>query len=94
MITKTINVIAKGFARGSITKPARKKNLQEVLYLSIEKMKKIHMPLSNPKIFFSSFNFEGIILGHDDPMVISAVMVNAEIKRVFVAQGSPLDITF
>ena len=41
-ITRTINVIAGGFARGDATKSARKKHLQEVLSLSIAKMKKAH----------------------------------------------------
>ena len=31
---------------------------------------------------------------HDDPMVISAIMVNAEVKRVFVDQGSSANIIF
>ena len=35
-----------------------------------------------------------MIPGHDDPMVISAAMVNAEVKRVFVDQGSSADILF
>ena len=35
-----------------------------------------------------------MIPGHDDPMVISAAMVNVEVKRVFIDQGSSADILF
>ena len=35
-----------------------------------------------------------MIPGHDDPMVIFAAMVNVEVKRVFVDQGSSADILF
>ena len=75
-------------------KSAHKKHLQEVLSLSSEKMKKTHKPSSTPEIVFSSSNLEGFILGHNDPMIISAIMVNAEVKRVFVNQGSSTDIIF
>lgn len=57
-------------------------------------MKKTHKPSSTPEIVFSSSNLEGIIIGHNDPMIISAIMVNAEVKRVFVNQGSSTDIIF
>ena len=57
-------------------------------------MKKVHQSSSTPEIVFSSFDLEGVILRHDDTMVISAVMVNAEIKMVFVDQGSTANIIF
>ena len=47
-----------------------------------------------PEITFSNSNLEGVILGHDDPMIISAVMVNTEVKKAFVNQGSSADIIF
>ena len=89
---RTVNVIAGGFAGGGMTKLARKKHLQEVLSLSWGKIKKPKPSLAL-EIVFSSFNLEGIILGHD-PMVISAIMVNVEVKKVFVDQGSSVDIIF
>ena len=91
-MTRTINVIA-GFAGGGTTKSAHKKHLQEVLSLASKKMK-IQKPSPIPEITFSSSNLEGVIPGHDDPMIISAVMVNAEVKRVFVDQGSSANIIF
>ena len=47
-----------------------------------------------PEITFSNSDLEGVILGHDDLMIISAVIVNAEVKRVFVDQRSSVDIIF
>ena len=83
-VIRTINVIARGFAGGGMTKSARKKHLQEVLSLPSEKMKKTHKLSSTPKIVFSGTDLEGIMLGHDNPMVILAMMVNAEVKKSYV----------
>ena len=68
-----------------MTKSSRKKHLQEVLNISSGKIKKPSPTLpSMPEIVFSYSNMEGVIPGHNDPMVISTVMVNGELKRVFV----------
>ena len=48
------------------------------------KMKKVHKPSSTPEIIFSNSDLQGVVPGHDDPMVISAIMVNVEVKQVFV----------
>ena len=52
IITRTINVTTGGFAGGGTTKLAHRKHLQEVLSLSITKMKKIHKPLSTLEVCF------------------------------------------
>lgn len=62
-------------------KSARKKHFQEVLSLSSKKMKKAPKPSPTLEIAFSSLDLEGIVPGHNDLMVISAVMVNAEVKN-------------
>ena len=46
-------------------------------------MKKMYRPPSMPEIVSSSFDLEEVISTHDDPMIISAVIVNVEVKRVF-----------
>ena len=71
-----------------------KKHLQEVISLSFEKMKRTQKPSPIPKIIFSSLDLEEVIPGHHDPMIISAMVVNAEVKRVLVDQGSSADIIF
>ena len=91
---RTINVIVGGFAGGGVTKSAHKRHLQEVLSLSTTRIKKPYKPPTTPEVVFSSSDFEGVIPGHDDPMIISAKMVNAEVKRVFIDQGSSADIIF
>ena len=73
-----------GFAVGGVTKSARKKHLQEVLSLSAVRMKKPYKPPTTLEIVFSSFDFKGVVPGHDDPLIISAKMVNAEVKRVLI----------
>ena len=57
-------------------------------------MKKMQKSSPTLEIVFSSSNLEGVIPRHNNPMIISAVMVNAEVKRVFVDQGSSADIIF
>ena len=57
-------------------------------------MKKTQKPSPIPKIIFLISDKEGVIQGHNDPMIISAVIVNAEVKRVFVNQGSSAGIIF
>ena len=81
--SRKINGIVRGFAGGGVTKSACKKHNQEVLSLSTTRMKKLHKPPTTPKIMFSSFDFEEVVLGYDNPMII-AKMVNTEVKRVFI----------
>ena len=80
--------------RGGVTKSALKKHLQEVLSLSMVRMKKPYKPPTIPEIVFSSSDIEEVVPEHDDSMIISAKMVNAEDKRVFIDQGNSADIIF
>ena len=57
-------------------------------------MKKTQKLSPTFEIVFSSSDLEGVIPGLDNPMIISAVMVNVEVKRVFVDHGSSADIIF
>ena len=50
--------------------------------------------LTTPKIFFSSSYLEGVIPGHNDPMIILLMIVIAEVKKVFMDQGSSVYIIF
>ena len=61
---------------GDTTKLAHNKHLREVLSLSSKKMKKTHIPSPTSEIIFSN--------GHDNPMIISIVIVNIKEKRVFI----------
>ena len=83
LITRTINVIAGRFAGGGVTKSAHKEHLQKVLSLSVAKMK-VHKPSTILEFVFSNADFEEVVPGHDDPMVILAKMVNVEVKRVLI----------
>ena len=52
--------------------------------MSFERKKKMQKLPLTLEIIFSSLDLEGVILGHNDPMIVLAIMVNAEVKRVFV----------
>ena len=84
VVTRTINVIAGMFMGGNTIKSTQKKHCYEVLSLLSEKMKKTHKPSPTPEIVFSSFELERIIPRHNNPMIISTKIVNAEVKRVVV----------
>ena len=58
-----------------------KKHLHEVLSLSSRKMKMTQKLSATLEIVFSSSDLEGVIPRHDEPMIISAVMVNVEVKK-------------
>ena len=75
-------------------KLARKKHLKEVLNLSYQALE--HKPKGQnfPKTTFLAFDMSKIVVKHDNLMVISAVMMNIEVKRVFINQGSSADIIF
>jgi len=45
-----------------------------------------------PLIIFTDDDFKGIIKNHDDPMVIWAIIANADVGRILVDQGSLTDI--
>ena len=36
----------------------------------------------------------GVVKGHEDPMVISVAIINAEVKHILVDQGNSADILF
>ena len=63
-------------------KSARKKHLKEVLSISHQRSPVKQKGLSFLEIKFTTSNMSEIISTHDDPMVILAIMVNAEVKRV------------
>ena len=86
MVTRTINVIVGGFAAGGIMKSAYKKHLL--------KMKKTYKLAFAPEIVFSSSDLKGIILRHDNLMIISAMMVNTKVKKGLHSQRRSTDIIF
>lgn len=47
-----------------------------------------------PVIRFSNNNYGATLLNHDDPMLITAMIGNTEVRRVFVDQGSSTNILF
>ena len=75
-------------------KSARRKHFTEVLSTSCQGSQSKQREPNLLEIKFMSFDMSEAIAIHDDPIVISIVMVNAEVKMVFVDQGSSADIIF
>ncbi|XP_020217746.1 uncharacterized protein LOC109801147 [Cajanus cajan] len=82
------NTIAGGFAGGRATSAARKRYTCSVL-----KVSKFRRP-SQPEISFSDSDYEGVAPHEDDPVVVSAIVMRYNVKRVLVDQGSSADILF
>ena len=62
--------------------------------MSSKKMKKTQKLSPTAEIVFSGSDLERVIPGHDNSIIISVVMVNAKVKKVFMDQGSVADIIF
>ncbi|XP_020209306.1 uncharacterized protein LOC109794252 [Cajanus cajan] len=82
------NTVAGGFAGGGPTSAARKRYSRSVLSVSD------WVKPSRPPITFSDADFEGVSPHEDDPIVISAIVMGYNVKRVLVDQGSSADIMF
>ena len=70
VVTRTINVIVRGFVGGGITKLARKKHLKEVLNVSSQMQEHKQRESSFLEIKFSASDMSKIKAEHNDPMVI------------------------
>uniref|UniRef100_A0A151UIC5 Retrotransposon gag domain-containing protein n=1 Tax=Cajanus cajan TaxID=3821 RepID=A0A151UIC5_CAJCA len=82
------NTIAGGFAGGGPTSAARKRYTRSVLTVS-----EFRRP-SQPEISFSDSDYEGVAPHEDDPIVVSAIVMGYNVKRVLIDQGSSADILF
>ncbi|XP_072065654.1 uncharacterized protein [Arachis hypogaea] len=84
-----VYMIHGGFAGGGISKSSRKRHLKEVYH--VERKEEA---LDIPAIMFTKEDVSGIISGHDDPMVITIILANANLHRTLIDQGSSADILF
>ncbi|XP_025640620.1 uncharacterized protein [Arachis hypogaea] len=82
-----IHMISGGFAGGGLTKSSRKRHLKEVYQVGGE------LP-DLPTISFTKEDGQGIVPGHDDPVVITMILANAHLHRTLEDQGSSADILF
>ena len=78
-----------GFAGGGISKTSLKRYLKEVYHVE----GKEEAP-DIPAITFTKEDASSIISGHDDPMVITIILANANLHRTLIDQGSSADILF
>ncbi|XP_057756320.1 uncharacterized protein LOC130975565 [Arachis stenosperma] len=82
-----IHMISGGFAGGGLTKSSHKRHLKRV-YQVRSKAPDL------PTISFTKEDGQGVIPGHDDPVVITMILANAHLHRTLVDQGSSADILF
>ena len=90
-----IHVISGGFAGGGESSSARKAHLHSIRSgetLEVQTVSKLHR--LDTTTTFSDFDMEGCQHPHDDPLVIKGMVANKTIHRVFVDNGSSVDIIF
>ncbi|XP_072058120.1 uncharacterized protein [Arachis hypogaea] len=78
-----------GFAEGGISKLSRKRHFKEVYHV-----REGDRSPDLPTITFTKEDVAGIIPGHDDPMVITIILANANLHQMQDDQGSSADIIF
>ncbi|XP_057755651.1 uncharacterized protein LOC130974822 [Arachis stenosperma] len=84
-----IHMINRGFSGGGISKSSSKRHLKEVYHV-----REGDRSPELPTITFTQEDAMGIILGHDDPVVVTIILANANLHRTLVDQGSSTDILF
>ncbi|XP_072084466.1 uncharacterized protein [Arachis hypogaea] len=80
-------MISGGFAGGGLTKSSRKRHLKEIYQVESEGP-------DLPTISFTKEDGQGIVPGHDDPVVITMILANPHLHRTLVDQGSSADLLF
>ncbi|XP_072090533.1 uncharacterized protein [Arachis hypogaea] len=78
-----------GFAGGRMSKSSRKGHLKEVF-----QVRQGDRSPDLPTISFTKEDAQGIIPGHDDPVVITMILKNVNLHLTLVDQGSSVDILF
>ncbi|XP_015938706.1 uncharacterized protein LOC107464291 [Arachis duranensis] len=82
-----IHTISGGFVGRGLTKSSRKRHLKRVYQVGNESP-------DLPTISFTKEDGQGIMPGHDDAVVITMILANANLHRTLVDQGSSADILF
>ncbi|XP_072090574.1 uncharacterized protein [Arachis hypogaea] len=82
-----VHMISGGFEGGGFTMSSRKRHLKRVYQVGNETP-------DLPTILFTKEDGQGIMPGHDDPVVITMILANANLHRTLVDQGSSADILF
>ncbi|XP_061366467.1 uncharacterized protein LOC133309691, partial [Gastrolobium bilobum] len=93
---RVINMISGGLSGGGETVNARKKHLKQCLAVAgkvINKEKHSPSP-TRPQIVWDASDLGDVLPGHDDPLVIQAIIANFGVNRVFIDHGSSADILF
>ncbi|XP_061343139.1 uncharacterized protein LOC133289256 [Gastrolobium bilobum] len=89
-------MISGGLSGGEETVNARKRHLKQCLAVAGKVISKVKVDLgpAKPKIVWDYNDLGDILPGHDDSLVIQAIIANFGVNHVFVDHGSSADILF
>ncbi|CAL0299535.1 unnamed protein product [Lupinus luteus] len=71
-----INTISGGFTTGGISRATHKRYVREVMHVAIRDSQQRQNYSTTPPITFDDRDYEGVVRGHDDPLVITAKLNN------------------
>ncbi|XP_061348403.1 uncharacterized protein LOC133293816 [Gastrolobium bilobum] len=78
---------------GEDTVSSRRKYLREVLSVRDRpKFKEDPSKQDPPLLYFTKEDMQGVLLGHEDGLVITGTLVNCLVKKIFIDAGSCVDI--
>ncbi|KAI9078542.1 hypothetical protein K1719_039480 [Acacia pycnantha] len=87
------SVISGAMGGGGDTISQRRKYLREVLSVRDRpKFKEHHSGPSCSPLYFTTEDLRDVVPGHQDGLVITGILVNCRVKRIFVDAGSSADI--
>ncbi|XP_057755997.1 uncharacterized protein LOC130975189 [Arachis stenosperma] len=84
-----VHMIHDRLAGGEISKSSRERHLKDIYHVAEKKEAS-----DIPAITFTKEDASSITSGHDDPMVITIILANANLHRTLIDQGSSADILF
>ncbi|XP_015970390.1 uncharacterized protein LOC107493870 [Arachis duranensis] len=84
-----IHMINGGFVGGRMSKSSRKRHLKEVYQVG-----ESSQLTDLPTISFTKEDAQGLLSRHDDSVVITLILTNANLHRTLIEQGSSADILF
>ncbi|XP_061341883.1 uncharacterized protein LOC133288192 [Gastrolobium bilobum] len=93
---RVINMISDGLSGGGETANARKKHLKQYLAVAGKVISKVKVDSgpTKPKIVWDYSDLGDVLPGHDEPLVIQAIIANFGVNHMFVDHDSSADILF
>ncbi|GKV27692.1 hypothetical protein SLEP1_g36830 [Rubroshorea leprosula] len=93
--SRVIHMITGGPEAGGTSSKQQKLYVREVKHHNTAQKRKIdEEDWKNQSVTFTSADFEGVVMPHNDPLVTSVIINNCEVQRALIDTGSAPDIMY